>query len=254
MGLILDVVPNHMAADDANAFWADPELRRSSSTSTRRPAAGGASSTSTSWPACARRTRRSSRRRTALVLALVREGVVDGLRIDHPDGLADPAGYLERLGAGGAEHVWVEKILDPDERLRDWPVDGHGRLRVRQRRHGAVLRPGGRGGAHRASRSCGRRRAVRRAGGRGQARAGARRRSRREVDRLRRMADLPRTGRVAWRRCPIYRTYVAATARVGRGPRGARAAARGRRCAGAAARRAAAATSSPRASSRRRRR
>ena len=28
MGLILDVVPNHMAADDANAFWADPELRR----------------------------------------------------------------------------------------------------------------------------------------------------------------------------------------------------------------------------------
>src|SRR5205814_36063 len=44
-----------------------------------------------------------------LVLALVAEGVVDGLRIDHPDGLADPAGYLQRLAARGAEHVWVEK-------------------------------------------------------------------------------------------------------------------------------------------------
>ena len=60
----------------------------------------------------------------ALALRLVREGVVDGLRIDHPDGLADPAGYLARLRDGGAEHVWVEKILDPGERLRDWPIDG----------------------------------------------------------------------------------------------------------------------------------
>src|SRR5262249_47765979 len=55
---------------------------------------------------------------------LVREGLVDGLRVDHPDGLADPAGYLARLRDGGAEHVWVEKILDPGERLRDWPVAG----------------------------------------------------------------------------------------------------------------------------------
>ena len=50
--------------------------------------------------------------------------MVDGLRIDHPDGLADPAGYLERLRDGGAAHVWVEKILDPGEPLRDWPVEG----------------------------------------------------------------------------------------------------------------------------------
>ena len=60
----------------------------------------------------------------ALVLGLVAEGLVDGLRIDHPDGLADPAGYLERLRRGGAEHVWVEKILEPGEELRDWPVEG----------------------------------------------------------------------------------------------------------------------------------
>ena len=59
-----------------------------------------------------------------LALALVREGTVDGLRIDHPDGLADPAGYLRRLRDAGVEHVWVEKILDPGEQLRDWPVDG----------------------------------------------------------------------------------------------------------------------------------
>jgi (1->4)-alpha-D-glucan 1-alpha-D-glucosylmutase len=49
---------------------------------------------------------------------------VDGLRIDHPDGLADPAGYLERLRDAGVEHVWIEKILDPGEKLRAWPVEG----------------------------------------------------------------------------------------------------------------------------------
>jgi (1->4)-alpha-D-glucan 1-alpha-D-glucosylmutase len=60
----------------------------------------------------------------ATVLSLVRDGVVDGLRVDHPDGLADPAGYLRRLREGGADHVWVEKILHPGEALRDWPVAG----------------------------------------------------------------------------------------------------------------------------------
>src|SRR5690348_7759552 len=58
------------------------------------------------------------------VLELVHEGLVDGLRIDHPDGLADPAQYLRRLRDGGAARVWVEKILEPDEQLRDWPVEG----------------------------------------------------------------------------------------------------------------------------------
>ncbi len=58
------------------------------------------------------------------MLELVADGLVQGLRIDHPDGLADPAGYLERLRDCGARHVWVEKILEPGERLRDWPVEG----------------------------------------------------------------------------------------------------------------------------------
>ena len=55
-----------------------------------------------------------------------REGLVDGLRVDHPDGLADPGGYLDRLAelTGGA-HVLVEKILEGDERLpENWATDG----------------------------------------------------------------------------------------------------------------------------------
>ncbi|MGW0859968.1 malto-oligosyltrehalose synthase [Streptomyces sp. NPDC002690] len=60
------------------------------------------------------------------ILQLVRDGVVEGLRIDHPDGLADPAGYLERL-AGGTGSRWtvVEKILTGEETLpAGWAVAG----------------------------------------------------------------------------------------------------------------------------------
>ncbi|WP_440709689.1 malto-oligosyltrehalose synthase [Herbiconiux sp. YIM B11900] len=55
-----------------------------------------------------------------------REGLVDGLRVDHPDGLADPKGYLDRLAelTGGA-YVLVEKILEGDEPLEtDWATAG----------------------------------------------------------------------------------------------------------------------------------
>jgi len=73
----------------------------------------------------------------ALPLRLIAEGVLDGLRLDHVDGLADPRGYLRRLRtqvdkAGrrrglrpGKLVLLVEKILAPGERLpRDWPVQG----------------------------------------------------------------------------------------------------------------------------------
>lgn len=62
----------------------------------------------------------------AKVLELLRDGVLDGLRIDHPDGLAAPAAYLERLnGATGGRWTVVEKILTGDERLpADWAVAG----------------------------------------------------------------------------------------------------------------------------------
>ncbi|MET4051364.1 (1-_4)-alpha-D-glucan 1-alpha-D-glucosylmutase [Frigoribacterium sp. PvP054] len=54
------------------------------------------------------------------------EGLVDGLRVDHPDGLADPKGYLDRLATlTGDAHVLVEKILEGDERLpEDWATAG----------------------------------------------------------------------------------------------------------------------------------
>jgi (1->4)-alpha-D-glucan 1-alpha-D-glucosylmutase len=62
----------------------------------------------------------------ALVLAWVAEGVLDGLRIDHPDGLRDPEAYLTRLrDAAPGTWVVVEKILEGDEALPPtWPVDG----------------------------------------------------------------------------------------------------------------------------------
>ncbi len=60
----------------------------------------------------------------ATVLGLVAEELVDGLRVDHVDGLADPAGYLERLARRGVPWVAVEKILADGERLPPWPVAG----------------------------------------------------------------------------------------------------------------------------------
>ncbi len=62
-----------------------------------------------------------------LLLDLNQRGIIEGFRIDHPDGLADPEGYLSqlrgatRVGTG----IWVEKILEGEERLpRSWPCDG----------------------------------------------------------------------------------------------------------------------------------
>jgi (1->4)-alpha-D-glucan 1-alpha-D-glucosylmutase len=62
-----------------------------------------------------------------LVLDLVDKGRVQGLRIDHIDGLADPASYLRRLRAavGPDRYIVVEKILEGEEALpQDWPVAG----------------------------------------------------------------------------------------------------------------------------------
>ncbi len=65
-----------------------------------------------------------------LLLRLVQEGKLDGLRLDHPDGLYDPQAYLVKLreqclSVGHAPYVVVEKILATQESLRaDWPVQG----------------------------------------------------------------------------------------------------------------------------------
>ena len=73
----------------------------------------------------------SSPPRTGLSLRLIEQGAVDGLRIDHPDGLRDPTAYLDRLhdavleAAGEPVYTLVEKILAHEENLPDdWPVSG----------------------------------------------------------------------------------------------------------------------------------
>ncbi len=125
LGIVLDVVPNHMStSEDENPFWRDPELRarffdvdEESGAHRRFFDIDDLGGLRVEDPEVFETTHR-------LVLDLVREGVVDGLRVDHPDGLADPRGYLERLRAEGVERVWVEKILEPGELLRGWPVEG----------------------------------------------------------------------------------------------------------------------------------
>lgn len=63
----------------------------------------------------------------ALFLQWLSAGVLDGLRVDHPDGLRDPEGYFQQLRAAAGADTWivVEKILEPAEPLRaGWPVAG----------------------------------------------------------------------------------------------------------------------------------
>jgi (1->4)-alpha-D-glucan 1-alpha-D-glucosylmutase len=123
LGVVLDVVPNHMAADEEqNRYWREEREKFFDFD----PATGwhrrffdidDLAGVRVEDPDVFAETHRK-------VLELVDEELVNGLRIDHPDGLADPRGYLERLRERGVSHVWVEKILEPGERLRDWPTDG----------------------------------------------------------------------------------------------------------------------------------
>ena len=60
------------------------------------------------------------------VIGWLQSGVLEGVRIDHPDGLRDPKQYFERL-RNRAPHAWIigEKILEPGEFLHaDWSIDG----------------------------------------------------------------------------------------------------------------------------------
>ncbi|MEO6922448.1 MAG: malto-oligosyltrehalose synthase [Bryocella sp.] len=62
----------------------------------------------------------------ALIGKWLRSGLLDGVRIDHPDGLRDPVEYFRRLRRTAPE-AWIvgEKILEPGELLRDdWPIAG----------------------------------------------------------------------------------------------------------------------------------
>jgi len=62
----------------------------------------------------------------AEIIRWVKDGIADGIRVDHPDGLADPGGYLDDLArATGETYVLVEKILEGDEQLPSyWAAAG----------------------------------------------------------------------------------------------------------------------------------
>jgi (1->4)-alpha-D-glucan 1-alpha-D-glucosylmutase len=190
--LILDIVPNHMAADTANAWWADVlrhgrtsgfarffdidwdagdkvllpilgrpldevlaagELRRDGDAfcyfSHRLPAVDGgleqqhwrlawwrSAGDRINWRrffdinelVCLRMEEPEAFEAVhALPLRLHAEGIVDGLRIDHVDGLADPAAYCQALRARLKPGAWlvVEKILLGGESLAaNWGCDG----------------------------------------------------------------------------------------------------------------------------------
>ncbi len=81
----------------------------------------------------------------ALILEWLRSGVLDGVRVDHPDGLRDPLEYFTRLRAA-APDAWIvgEKILEPGEFLREsWPIEGTSGYDFLNAVGGLLLRPEG---------------------------------------------------------------------------------------------------------------
>jgi (1->4)-alpha-D-glucan 1-alpha-D-glucosylmutase len=124
LAVVLDIVPNHMAASDENPFWRDPELHALFFDLDRRTGQHRRFFDIGELVGVRQEDEYVFEVTHAKVLELVREGLIDGVRIDHPDGLANPRQYLDRLARAGVERIWVEKILEPGERLRDWPVAG----------------------------------------------------------------------------------------------------------------------------------
>jgi (1->4)-alpha-D-glucan 1-alpha-D-glucosylmutase len=124
LAVILDVVPNHLATSDENPFWRDPELRKQFFDLDLRTGLHRRFFDIGELAGVRQEDEVVFDTTHAKVLELVRDGLVDGLRIDHPDGLANPRQYLDRLARAGVDRIWVEKILEEGEPLRHWPVEG----------------------------------------------------------------------------------------------------------------------------------
>jgi (1->4)-alpha-D-glucan 1-alpha-D-glucosylmutase len=150
MGLLLDIVPNHMAACSENPWWVDVQAKKQDSPF--------ASFFDTDWLNFRGSGDKSTGHRRffdigdligirvedprvfeathSLIFKLVNESKVTGLRIDHIDGLYDPLEYLLRLQQQIAPHlkeeekspafyIVMEKILADDETIaEEWPVFG----------------------------------------------------------------------------------------------------------------------------------
>jgi len=150
MGLLLDIVPNHMAASPENPWWRDVLDKEQNSPfadyfDTDWLNLGGARGESTGhrrfFDICDLIGIRVEDPRVfeathSLVFQLISNRQVTGLRIDHIDGLYDPQEYLLRLqqhiashlketGKGPGFYIVVEKILSGDEAIpEEWPVFG----------------------------------------------------------------------------------------------------------------------------------
>ena len=151
LGIVLDIVPNHMATDDANPYWADPRApRHGSSTSTPRPGRhrrffdiDHLAGVRQEDPEVFAETHR-------LALGLVARGARrraagrPSRRARRPAGLPGAAARRRRRARLGGEDPRPRRAAARLARR------GHGRLRVPQRRRRAVRRPGRRGAADRA--------------------------------------------------------------------------------------------------------
>lgn len=138
LGLVVDIVPNHMAATTYNIFWQDVVAKHQASEF--------AYYFDINWElskenklfyrrffdinelVCLRMEDIAVFQAThQLLFQLIDNNSISGLRVDHIDGLLDPTGYLNRLRQriGNNKYLVVEKILASREMLPDnWPIDG----------------------------------------------------------------------------------------------------------------------------------
>ena len=175
LDVLLDVVPNHMATDDENPFWADPGLRErffdidpETGLHRRFFSIDELAGVRVEDPEVFEATH-------ALILRLVAEGVVDGLR-DRPPRRPRRSRRATSRGwpSAGVERIWVEKIIEPGELLPDWPVEGTTGYEFMADATAPLHRSRRRGAAHRPLRRADRRdAALRGAGRRGEAGGGA---------------------------------------------------------------------------------